>query len=517
MKTLRRRKITMSRGSLSEKRPKVLVDLRPAFEGYGGIPQETRLLFSAISKISDYESMGLLTHPGLFLSHGTRPIKDENLPSFKKLNKFSRFVLSTKIGRQSILDRVLRVRNESSYLKKLFINSIIPIYREKITEFYPELFEDFIWSLFSKTLTVDEFSHVVKLKYRILPLPWYFLNRASLKFFWNKPTYLRLNTSEFDILLAQEIFPFKISKNTKLVLRFHDAIPFFYPHLISSDASFHRAKTYYGILGANKQNAYFVCVSEQVKKEVLSIIPQAEDRVLVIYDIVAPIFYEKIFNIDNHLEVLSVIVSSKINKDLTPKFFTNREMVNFYEKHTKNLSKYLLIVSSIEPRKNHLRVLSALENLFVRDSDLKLIVVGNLGPDSQQITSRFTYWIEKGRVFFLNNVPIPQLKTLYQYAYATICPSLAEGFDYSGIEAMAVGCPVIASDIPVHREVYQDGCLYFNPYSTKQLINAILSLDMNPNIRHELIEKGKKVAENYKQENIIPVWDTTIKKILRRK
>jgi len=63
-------------------------------------------------------------------------------------------------------------------------------------------------------------------------------------------------------------------------------------------------------------------------------------------------------------------------------------------------------------------------------------------------------------VFLLNNVPADDLRVLYRHAAATVCPSLAEGFDFSGVEAMRCGGVVLASDIPVHREVYQDAAHY---------------------------------------------------------
>lgn len=499
--------------NVKNSKPKVLVDLRPAFEGYGGIPQEARLLFSALTKLEHFEILGLLNHSGLFLSKGINSKK--TYKETKKLNQLSKFIVSTRLGKESLLNKVLKKKLAFYYTCKLLVNSFFPIFKEKLTDFYPEHFSDFIWSLFSKTLSVDEYKNVVKHNYKVLSPPWYFMHRASLKIPWNKSPYLRVDTSDVDILISQELFPFKINKKTKFVVRFHDAIPFFYPHLLSTDIVFHRAKTYYGLKALDKQNAYLVCISNQVKKEVLSIIPRAKERIFVIYNIVSPMFYREIEQLDNVYSVLSNIVISKINKNVMPKFFTIREQINFYEKHTSKLNKYLLIVSSIEPRKNHLRVLSAFERLIKDDDELKIIVVGNLGPDSSRVVERFLPWVEKGKAFFLCNVPLPDLKILYKYAYATVCPSIAEGFDYSGVEAMAVGCPVIASDIAVHKEVYKDGCLYFNPYSTEELINCIRAFE-NIQIRNNLIEKGKEISKDYKAEKLIENWKNILKIITER-
>lgn len=56
---------------------------------------------------------------------------------------------------------------------------------------------------------------------------------------------------------------------------------------------------------------------------------------------------------------------------------------------------------------------------------------------------------------------------------ATVCPSLAEGFYFSGVEAMRSGGAVLASDIPVHREMYADAAEYFNPYCVESLLGAM--------------------------------------------
>src|SRR5437763_248243 len=77
--------------------------------------------------------------------------------------------------------------------------------------------------------------------------------------------------------------------------------------------------------------------------------------------------------------------------------------------------------------------------------------------DQKSLIDSFRPWIARGELHYLQNVPSSELRTLYKHALMTVCPSLAEGFDYSGAEAMRCGCAVASSDIPVHREVYGEG------------------------------------------------------------
>src|SRR5260370_35309541 len=100
--------------------------------------------------------------------------------------------------------------------------------------------------------------------------------------------------------------------------------------------------------------------------------------------------------------------------------------------------------------------------------------------------------MERGDVFLLEDVPAADLRLLYKHARATICPSFGEGFDFSGVEAMKSGGVVAASDIPVHREIYDDAVEYFNPYSTPDLARAIAELiGASQDVRRtDLVAKG---------------------------
>jgi len=74
---------------------------------------------------------------------------------------------------------------------------------------------------------------------------------------------------------------------------------------------------------------------------------------------------------------------------------------------------------------------------------------------------------------------------------------------------MRSGGMVIASDIPVHREIYADAAEYFDAYSTASLVNAIRSLlyDQNASqLQQKMRVNGKKVCERYLPENILPKW-----------
>ena len=164
----------------------------------------------------------------------------------------------------------------------------------------------------------------------------------------------------------------------------------------------------------------------------------------------------------------------------------------------------------VEPRKNHKLLVEAWERLkYTTMPRLKLVVVGGIGWDHAGILESFKPGAESGDLFHLINVPPSELRVLYRHAAATICPSLAEGFDFSGIEAMRSGGLVIASDIPVHREIYEDASQYFNPYSSEdaaRVLRQVLGGD-GPRLRDHLRRAGRRVSGLYTQEVLMPRWD----------
>jgi hypothetical protein len=91
----------------------------------------------------------------------------------------------------------------------------------------------------------------------------------------------------------------------------------------------------------------------------------------------------------------------------------------------------------------------------------------------------------------------------------TVCPSFGEGFDYSGVEAMRCSGIVAASDIAVHREIFDDAADYFTPYSSAQLaesLKGLLAKDAADR-RHALLRRGASVSSRYLPERILPQWE----------
>jgi glycosyltransferase involved in cell wall biosynthesis len=88
-----------------------------------------------------------------------------------------------------------------------------------------------------------------------------------------------------------------------------------------------------------------------------------------------------------------------------------------------------------------------------------------------------------------------------------------EGFGIPPIEAMKCGCPVISSNIAVHREVQGNAALFFDPYNYNELVTNILLLLSNSNERETLIKRGYEKAKEYSESESFKRWDDLLIKL----
>jgi glycosyltransferase involved in cell wall biosynthesis len=477
---------------------KILVETRPALDKHAGIPQQTRLLFRGLSLLPGVCVEGLLQSSTHALSKGLPPRNRSllgELPRHRQVDRLARVVIMLE-------QKFLRSYASSVFLALRRLCGL----SERLTRFEPAQFRDFIWRrLFARTLPASDFEVVTGGGFRVARVPWSAMHICALvSRRLGHALFPRMDTSEFDVMITETPYPAALSKRTQLVVRYHDAIPLLMPHTIA-DRRHHQA-FHYGALRRNVENgAWFVCVSEATRRDLLSIFPQLEARSTTIHNIVSHDYFDEPSPAARVREIVRTRLNPRLQAYLDPALKGSL----FDDSRRDGLQDYLLIVSTIEPRKNHLTLLSAWERLRSdRFASLKLVVVGALGWHQTGIVRKFRPWLERGDAFMLEDVPSSELRLLYKHARATVCPSFAEGFDLSGVEAMMSGSAVVASDIPVHREIYAEGAEYFNPYSADDLARALHDVidPSHSSRRDELILRGAKVARRYTCEAIMPKW-----------
>ncbi len=117
---------------------------------------------------------------------------------------------------------------------------------------------------------------------------------------------------------------------------------------------------------------------------------------------------------------------------------------------------YFVHIGTIEARKNLAFLLTIWRRLKERMGDAapQLVLVGRYGWENEAVLDHLERSPAlKGLVHQASDLPDSALATLMASARALVAPSSVEGFDLPAVEASALGVPLIASDIPVHREL----------------------------------------------------------------
>jgi len=140
---------------------------------------------------------------------------------------------------------------------------------------------------------------------------------------------------------------------------------------------------------------------------------------------------------------------------------------------TKSPASFLC-VGTLEPRKNLGILLDAFEALWDHEHDVSLVIIGRAGWLCDELLVRIRRHPELGRrLFWFNNVSDADLALVYRQSSALIFPSIVEGFGLPMVEALSQGLPVIASDIPVFREIADDHAQFFLPHDAVALASAV--------------------------------------------
>ena len=184
-----------------------------------------------------------------------------------------------------------------------------------------------------------------------------------------------------------------------------------------------------------------------------------------------------------------------------------------HKSYISNPESYILYTGNLYPHKNIEIIIKALESL----PQIKLKIICARNFFSQKIEKIIQQSSLQNQVEFLGYVPDSEFKNIYSHALALVHPSLMEGFSLTGLEAMALGCPVISSNSSCLPEIYQNSVLYFDPTNPKDLVNQINKLQKSPKLREKMINLGKLQVQKYSWEKTAQQTFFVYKKILNVK
>jgi glycosyltransferase involved in cell wall biosynthesis len=140
---------------------------------------------------------------------------------------------------------------------------------------------------------------------------------------------------------------------------------------------------------------------------------------------------------------------------------------------------YVLCVSTHEPRKNLdtlVRAFGAVLSAWPTACEMpSLTLVGRTTPYTAQLRALAAACRRPQQIHFVEGVPETDLADLYRRAHAVAVPSTCEGFGFPLIEGLASGSSVIASSLPVFRELVGDAARYISPFDLNGWTDALLA------------------------------------------
>lgn len=239
--------------------------------------------------------------------------------------------------------------------------------------------------------------------------------------------------------------PFK-KEAKKVVLTIHDLIPLIYPEHYP---------------GGIKGNIVFLIQKLLIKKNIDAIITISETSKKDIC---------RFLNIDPS----KVHVVYLAPKEVFKKISDNRLLDIIKEKY--NLpDKFALYVGDVNYNKNVPNLVKACEiakiKLVMVGKQAKEIEKGNLNhPELAHLKN-----VDFSRVVRLGFVSDEELAAIYNLAEVSVQPSLYEGFGLPILEALACGCPVVASKIQTHVEIAEGLVTFVDPKSPEEIAKGILN------------------------------------------
>ena len=103
----------------------------------------------------------------------------------------------------------------------------------------------------------------------------------------------------------------------------------------------------------------------------------------------------------------------------------------------------------------------------------------------------------RNNIVELGSVPYHLLHHLYRACHIYVTPAYTETFAHPLVEAMSSGLPVVASDLPVHREICGDAGVYFSRFSPEALAERVLQVHESPGLAASLSQNGLSRARDF--------------------
>jgi glycosyltransferase involved in cell wall biosynthesis len=480
--------LTEHEATTANKKLRVLIDLSFAAFGYCGIAQDVRLLYKALASSPELDVTGLVCLP-----HRLRPLHKFLSTSAHRGDRLSnQACFLWQLDQESANWPPLKSVQRLKHLRQLASTLLRSRIQTDLLEI--DSFWDVVWRLlFSQTLAADDLPLVRGGKFLLCDMTRGMIQSRVL--LHRRP--LKLDTSGYDFMIVNGSRPLRLSPGTRQIVRHHDLIPLLRPDAMRNPWYI---RWYHQAIRQADHGAYFVCDSDPSRQDLAAAYPELSDKSETI-----PCILTDIYRPDPQLNQIRSIIEMRRSSaaGVQP------------AKRPEQTPRYIMCVSTLEPRKNFIGLIQAFNMLRGRAiagsglDDLKLLIVGSPGWKFEPILAAMRPLVEQGDLLHLERVPAEELRVLYTHAAAFVFPSNYEGFGLPPLEAMQCGAPVIASDIDTHRWVLGDAALYCNPYDMTSLaatIERLVASRESIGLREKLIARGRERVKLYHPDRCSGDW-----------
>ena len=426
---------------------KILVDisLGGIKQGLSGIPQDSRWLFKTLTELRDSNVSGLVYDTD-FSSLTLKSLKGY----FNQTQFFAGMFQST--DSQDWLLHKTKWKRVLYYIYSLY---------------YKQTFDLVKAHEYLKPLIYRKYLAKGNIDYKIMMKDFY-LYSASLGLLvartQNNLKSPKIKTKGWNFAIFQDVRGFRVSKGTRKIIRYHDSIPIT-DFDVMDDAKYGSILHYRELQNCINDGSIFVTNSDTVNKKLIILFPELNGRTFT------------------------------INYAISDKFYPEKKEIGF---------KYILHVATIEPRKNQINMIKAFKKFNLKYPEYKLVMVGQKGWKYEEIEKEM---MSLGKdLLYIDGLTPDELRVFYSNAELFCFPSFNEGFGLPPIEAMACGCPVLSSDIDVHKEIQKDAATYCDPYDPNDIAEKMIYIISNPEYAKSKVSLGLNLVKRYSNKRAKDNW-----------
>ncbi len=215
---------------------------------------------------------------------------------------------------------------------------------------------------------------------------------------------------------------------------------------------------------------------------------------------------------------LNVILSG-VDKDLFSPVKTSSNQA-YIERKYNVAGPYALFVGNVKLNKNLRRLVDGFATILAELPDLKLVITGKqegfITGDPALFARIKADQALASRIVFTGFVDTQDLPVLYSLAHLFVFPSVYEGFGFPPVEAMACGCPVVASNASSIPEICGEAAWYVDPLDPTDIARGIRTVATDTGLRSQLTDAGYRQSRRYDWHTASKQFTAVIKELANR-